>query len=159
MPESMKPLAEVPAWPLCDLSALMIESGRMVGDYWDGKTGVAEIFAFWPRKENGLLGTIRMPTPKTPAAKEIPGAKSRVEEALVQALHATNVQALLGSGASLCTRNKDDRQAPGMKGRTTLALKYFSWLCRSLCWAGSCSQPWIIGSRICYSISYDPYPA
>lgn len=42
------------------------------------------------------------------------GAKGQVEERLLSALNATNLMALLGSGASFAAKNKGGKQAPGM---------------------------------------------
>lgn len=42
------------------------------------------------------------------------GARVKVEERLLLALNATNLMALLGSGASFAAKNADDKQAPGM---------------------------------------------
>jgi len=86
----------------------------MVSDYWDGKTGAAENLRLLTREGKWLAWDDQDANPEDASSKRIPGAKSRFEEALLQALHATNVQALLGSGASFCTRNNDDRRAPGM---------------------------------------------
>ncbi|WP_063963274.1 SIR2 family protein [Ensifer sp. Root31] len=86
----------------------------MVSDYWDGKTGAAENLRLLTRDGKWLAWDDQDANSEDASSKRIPGAKSLVEQALLQALHATNVQALLGSGASFCTRNKDDRRAPGM---------------------------------------------
>ena len=42
------------------------------------------------------------------------GARGQVEERLLLALNATNLMALLGSGASFAAKNADGKQAPGM---------------------------------------------
>lgn len=42
------------------------------------------------------------------------GASGQVEERLLSALNATNLMALLGSGASFAAKNADGKQAPGM---------------------------------------------
>lgn len=46
--------------------------------------------------------------------KTLHGAKEQVEERLLSALNATNLMALLGSGASFAAKNPDGKQAPGM---------------------------------------------
>lgn len=46
--------------------------------------------------------------------KPLSGAKGHVEERLLSSLNATNLMALLGSGASFAAKNAGEKQAPGM---------------------------------------------
>ena len=52
--------------------------------------------------------------PDDPSKKPKAGCKDQVEEALLAALHSTNVVVLLGSGASFSAKNEGGPNAPGM---------------------------------------------
>lgn len=87
-----------------------------MGGYWDKKKGAAENLRLLTREGQWLAWHDQEANPEDPGSKRIAGARARVEDALLQSLHSTNVQALLGSGASFCANNADEAkgQAPGM---------------------------------------------
>ena len=87
-----------------------------MGGYWDKRKGAAENLRLLTREGQWLAWHDQEANPEDPGSKRIAGAKARVEEALLQSLHSTNVLSLLGSGASFCANNPDEAkgQAPGM---------------------------------------------
>lgn len=85
-----------------------------MSDYWTGKPGSAANLRLLTREGKWLAWEDQDSDPNDPSSSKIPGAKSRVGEVLTQAVHATNVSVLLGSGASFCAKNPGQNQAPGM---------------------------------------------
>lgn len=83
---------------------------------------------FWDREPVGKKGLLRLLTrdgkwlrwegeeedPNDPKNKPKAGCKDQVEEALLAALHSTNVVVLLGAGASFSAKNDGGPSAPGM---------------------------------------------
>lgn len=93
---------------------LICESGGSLSDFWTGKPGAAGNLRLLTREGKWLAWEDQEADPDNASSKRIAGAKGRVNEVLTQAVHATNVLTLLGSGASFCAKNADPRQAPGM---------------------------------------------
>lgn len=85
-----------------------------MSDYWKNKPGAAGNLRLFTREGKWLAWEDQEADPDDASSKRIAGAKGRVNEVLTQAIHATNVLTLLGSGASFCAKNTDLRQAPGM---------------------------------------------
>ncbi len=85
-----------------------------MSDYWNGKKAAAENLRLLTREGKWLAWNDHEADADDASTRKIAGAKSRVNEVLTQAIHATNVLALLGSGASFCASNVDGRRAPGM---------------------------------------------
>ncbi|MCQ1856387.1 SIR2 family protein, partial [Neorhizobium galegae] len=85
-----------------------------MSDYWKGKPGAAGNLRLLTREGKWLAWEDQESDPNDPSSKRIPGAKSRVNEMLTQAVHATNVLTLLGSGASFSAKNAGPTEAPGM---------------------------------------------
>lgn len=85
-----------------------------MSDYWTGKPGAAENLRLLTRDGKWLAWEDQEANPDEPSSKRIAGAKGHVDNFLVQAIHATNVLILLGSGASFCAKNDAGEQAPGM---------------------------------------------
>ncbi|MCO5966669.1 SIR2 family protein [Sinorhizobium meliloti] len=85
-----------------------------MSDFWTGKPGAAGNLRLLTREGKWLAWEDQEADPDNASSKRIAGAKGRVNEVLTQAVHATNVLTLLGSGASFCAKNADPRQAPGM---------------------------------------------
>lgn len=93
----------------------VLELGCRVADYWSGKKqGVAANIRLLTREGKWLAWNDKDADPSDASSRSVPGAKSRVEDALLQALYATNFLTLLGSGASFGVSNADGRAAPGM---------------------------------------------
>lgn len=93
---------------------LMYESGESVSNFWTNKPGAAENLRLLTREGKWLAWEDQEADPTDASTKRIAGAKGRVNEVLTQAVHATSVLALLGSGASFSAKNAASRQAPGM---------------------------------------------
>ncbi|MQX06812.1 SIR2 family protein, partial [Sinorhizobium fredii] len=85
-----------------------------MSDFWTGKPSAAENLRLLTREGKWLAWEDQEADPDNPSSKRIAGAKGRVNEVLTQAVHATNVLTLLGSGASFCVKNADLRRAPSM---------------------------------------------
>ena len=85
-----------------------------MSEYWKGRPGAAANLRLLTREGKWLAWDDQESDPNDPSSKRIPGAKGRVNEFLAQAVHATNVLTLLGSGASFCAKNAGSSDAPGM---------------------------------------------
>jgi len=85
-----------------------------LSDYWTNKPGAAGNLRLLTREGKWLAWEDQEADPSDASTKRIAGAKGRVNEVLTQAVHATNVLTLLGSGASFCAKNTGPLQAPGM---------------------------------------------
>lgn len=82
--------------------------------YWSNLPAAAANLRLLTREGKWLAWEDQESDPNDPSSKRTPGAKARVNEFLTQAVHATNVMVLLGSGASFCAKNEGSKQAPGM---------------------------------------------
>ena len=87
---------------------------------------VEELNNFWDKELVGKKELLRLLTrdgkwlrwegeKEDPNRKPKAGCKDQVEEALLAALHSTNVVVLLGSGASFSAKNNGGPNAPGMR--------------------------------------------
>ncbi|ANP88753.1 hypothetical protein BA011_10175 [Rhizobium leguminosarum] len=85
-----------------------------MSDYWSDRAGLAANLRLLTREGKWLAWEDRDADPDDASSRRIAGAKTRVEDTLSQALHSTNVIALLGSGASFCAKNATVKRAPGM---------------------------------------------
>ncbi|QXC52014.1 SIR2 family protein [Agrobacterium salinitolerans] len=85
-------------------------------DYWTGKSGNAKHLRLLTKSEEWLAWEDKDADPSDPSSARIAGARSRVEEALLQSIHSTNLVVLLGSGASFCAKNATGAAAPSMAG-------------------------------------------
>jgi hypothetical protein len=84
-------------------------------NYWDGEpAGKKELLRLLTRDSKWLRWEGEKEVPNDPTKKPKAGCKDRVEEALLEALHSTNVVVLLGSGASFSAKNDGGPNAPGM---------------------------------------------
>lgn len=85
-----------------------------MSDFWTKKPGAAGNLRLLTREGKWLAWEDQEADPSDASSKRIAGAKGRVNEVLTQAVHATNVLTLLGSGASFCAKTAGPLQAPGM---------------------------------------------
>jgi hypothetical protein len=85
-----------------------------VNDFWTNKQGAAGNLRLLTREGKWLAWDDEEADPNDASSKRIAGAKGRVHEVLTQAVHATNVLMLLGSGASFSAKNDSPVKAPGM---------------------------------------------
>ncbi|KQW82175.1 SIR2 family protein [Ensifer sp. Root127] len=85
-----------------------------MSDFWTNKPGAGGNLRLLTREGKWLAWEDQEADPSDASTKRIAGAKGRVNEVLTQAVHATNVLTLLGSGASFCAKNAGPLQAPGM---------------------------------------------
>lgn len=84
-------------------------------NYWDGyPEGKKELLRLLTRDGKWLRWEGEKEDPNDPTKKPKAGCKDQVEEALLAALHSTNVVVLLGSGASFSAKNDGGPNAPGM---------------------------------------------
>jgi len=84
-------------------------------NFWDGEPiGKKELLRLLTRNSKWLRWQGEKEDPKDPSKKPKAGCKDQVEEALLAALHSTNVVVLLGSGASFSAKNDGGPNAPGM---------------------------------------------
>jgi len=83
--------------------------------FWEGEpTGKKELLRLLTRDGKWLRWDGEKEDPDDPKKKPKAGCKDQVEEALLAALHSTNVVVLLGSGASFSAKNDGGPNAPGM---------------------------------------------
>lgn len=86
-----------------------------LANFWDGEPeGKKELLRLLTRDGKWLRWEGEKEDPDDPGMKPKAGCKDQVEEALLAALHATNVVVLLGSGASFSAKNEGGPSAPGM---------------------------------------------
>lgn len=84
-------------------------------NYWDGHPeGNEKLLRLLTRDGKWLRWEGETEDPNDPTKKPKAGCKDQVEEALLAALHSTNVVVLLGSGASFSAKNEGGPNAPGM---------------------------------------------
>ena len=84
-------------------------------NYWDGVSeGRKELLRLLTREGIWLRWEGEKEDPENTSKKPKAGCRETVEEALLAALHSTNVVVLLGSGASFSAKNVDGPNAPGM---------------------------------------------
>ncbi|WP_299737226.1 SIR2 family protein [uncultured Roseobacter sp.] len=84
-------------------------------NYWDGHPeGSEKLLRLLTRNGKWLRWEGEKEDPNDPSDKPKAGCKDQVEEALLAALHSTNVVLLLGSGASFSAKNDGGPNAPGM---------------------------------------------
>lgn len=84
-------------------------------NYWNGEpVGKKELLRLLTRGGKWLRWEEEKADPNDPTKKPKAGCKDQVEEALIEALHSTNVVVLLGSGASFSAKNFGGPNAPGM---------------------------------------------
>lgn len=84
-------------------------------NFWDGKpVGKKELLRLLTRDGKWLRWEVEKEDPSDATKKPKAGCKDQVEEALLAALHSTNVVVLLGSGASFSAKNDGGPNAPGM---------------------------------------------
>jgi len=84
-------------------------------NFWDGEpVGNKELLRLLTRDGKWLRWEGEKEDPNDPTKKPKAGCKDQVEEALLAALHSTNVVVLLGSGASFSAKNDGGANAPGM---------------------------------------------
>lgn len=83
--------------------------------FWESEpTGKKELLRLLTRDGKWLRWDGEKEDPDDPKKKPKAGCKDQVEEALLAALHSTNVVVLLGSGASFSAKNDGGPNAPGM---------------------------------------------
>lgn len=83
--------------------------------FWDGQpVGKKELLRLLTRDGTWLRWEGEEEDQDDPSKKPKAGCKSLVEDALLSALHSTNVVVLLGSGASFSAKNEHRSGAPGM---------------------------------------------
>ncbi|WP_416601108.1 SIR2 family protein [Phaeobacter sp. JH20_37] len=93
----------------------IVRRANILTDYWDGEpVGKKELLRLLTRQSSWLRWESEKEASEDPSKKPKSGCKEQVEEALLAALHSTNVVVLLGSGASFSAKNKDGPNAPGM---------------------------------------------
>ncbi|WP_282028456.1 SIR2 family protein [Paracoccus marcusii] len=86
-----------------------------MSNFWDGEPiGKKELLRLLTRDGKWLRWEGEKEDSEDPARKPKAGCKDQVEEALLAALHSTNVVVLLGSGASFSAKNDGGPNAPGM---------------------------------------------
>lgn len=84
-------------------------------NFWDGEPiGKKELLRLLTRDGKWLRWEGEKEDPNDPSKKPKAGCKDQVEEALLAALHSTNVVVLLGSGASFSAKNDGGPNAPAM---------------------------------------------
>jgi hypothetical protein len=84
-------------------------------NYWGGyPEGNEKLLRLLTRDGKWLRWEGEKEDPSDPSKKPKAGCKDQVEEALMAALHSTNVVVLLGSGASFSAKNDSGPNAPGM---------------------------------------------
>lgn len=84
-------------------------------NFWNGEAlGKKELLRLLTRDGKWLRWESEREDPDDPKKKPKAGCKDQVEEALLAALHSTNVVVLLGSGASFSAKNDGGPNAPGM---------------------------------------------
>ncbi|WP_237400968.1 hypothetical protein [Rhodovulum sulfidophilum] len=84
-------------------------------NYWNGHPeGNEKLLRLLTRDGKWLRWEGEKEDPNDPSKKPKAGCKDQVEEALLAALHSTNVVVLLGSGASFSAKNDGGPNAPGM---------------------------------------------
>ena len=84
-------------------------------NFWDDEpVGKKELLRLLTRDGKWLRWEGEKEDPNDPSKKPKAGCKDQVEEALLAALHSTNVVVLLGSGASFSAKNEGGPNAPGM---------------------------------------------
>ncbi len=84
-------------------------------NFWNGEAvGKKELLRLLTRDGKWLRWEGEKEDPNDPSKKPKAGCKDQVEEALLAALHSTNVVVLLGSGASFSAKNEGGPNAPGM---------------------------------------------
>ncbi|MGS4887050.1 SIR2 family protein [Roseibium sp. MB-4] len=84
-------------------------------DFWDKYLeGEKELLRLLTREGKWLSWMDKEADSEDAATKRIPGCRDQVEGNLTNALHATNVVVLLGSGASFCAKNGGVADAPSM---------------------------------------------
>jgi len=83
-------------------------------NYWTGKSGNAKYLRLLTKNEEWLAWDDKEADPNDPTSRRVAGARSRVEETLLQSIHSTNLVVLLGSGASFCANNAKGDAAPSM---------------------------------------------
>lgn len=84
-------------------------------NFWDGEpVGKKELLRLLTRDGKWLRWEGEKEDPDDATKKPKAGCKDQVEEALLAALHSTNVVVLLGSGASFSAKNEGGPNAPGM---------------------------------------------
>lgn len=84
-------------------------------NFWDGESvGKKDLLRLLTRGGKWLRWEGEKEDPNDPTKKPKAGCKDQVEEALLAALHSTNVVVLLGSGASFSAKNGGEPNAPGM---------------------------------------------
>ncbi len=84
-------------------------------NFWDGEPiGKRDLLRLLTRDGKWLRWEGEKEAPGDPSKKPKVGCKEQVEEALLAALHSTNVVVLLGSGASFSAKNGRGPNAPGM---------------------------------------------
>lgn len=84
-------------------------------NFWDGEpVGKKELLRLLTRDGKWLRWEGEKEDPDDPTKKPKAGCRVQVEEALLAALHSTNVVVLLGSGASFSAKNEGGPKAPGM---------------------------------------------
>lgn len=84
-------------------------------NYWGGyPEGNEKLLRMLTRDGKWLRWEGEKEDPNDPSTKPKAGCKDQVEEALMAALHSTNVVVLLGSGASFSAKNDSGPNAPSM---------------------------------------------
>lgn len=87
----------------------------LLTNFWEHEpTGNKELLRLLTRDGKWLRWEGEKEDPNDPNKKPKAGCKNQVEEALLAALHSTNVVVLLGSGASFSAKNEGGPNAPGM---------------------------------------------
>lgn len=85
-------------------------------NYWNSQPeGKKDLLRLLTRDGKWLRWDGENEDPSDPTKKPKAGCKDQVEEALLAALHSTNVVVLLGSGASFSAKNDGGPNAPGMR--------------------------------------------
>lgn len=88
---------------------------NILTNFWDEEPdGKKELLRLLTREGTWLRWGSENENPEDPSKKPKAGCKEQVEEALLTALHSTNVVVLLGSGASFSAKNEGGPNAPGM---------------------------------------------
>ncbi|MBA96189.1 MAG: SIR2 family protein [Sulfitobacter litoralis] len=86
-----------------------------MANFWDGEPkGKKELLRLLTRDGKWRQWESEKEDPADPSKKPKAGCKDQLEEALLAALHSTNVVVLLGSGASFSAKNEGGPIAPGM---------------------------------------------
>lgn len=86
-----------------------------MANYWESNPeGRKELLRLLTREGKWLRWEGEEEDPNDPSKNPKAGCKNQVEEALLAALHSTNVVVLLGSGASFSAKNAGGPKAPSM---------------------------------------------